>query len=246
MEVAHAPVVSRERLGLKAVVIQLQQQRQPTQRRLSHQIKPRATATTIHRNLKTISQQVHQAQPDIHPSVPQLVLVLQVQLVVVNPIQELKHLQLAHRIQALKLRQLAHHIQHLVKPNVPQVQPLARHNDQPQSEPNQDSVLPHNKDPQLEASDQEFKQVVAAAVDLLHRASKMKAKKAITQPFPVNQTLIIRSILKSQKHRSTVTSRSSQATTPTLKRVAKFSIFALWTKHSISFAPTEQSSPKKT
>lgn len=222
MEVEHDQVVFKERLGRKAAVTQLLPQRQLMQLLLSHQTRLPAVATIIHRKLKMISRLVHLEPLDILRNVLLLVLVLLVQLELGNHIQELKHLPLVNHTLALKPQPLALLIQQQVKHN-DQLGQVALHRDQLQLEYSQDFLVQLNKDPPLVVSDLE----VEVVAELLHQVNKMKVKKATTQLFPVNQTLIIQSTLKFRKHLSIVTSRSSQAIMLTLKPAAKSSTSAL-------------------
>lgn len=59
--------------------------------------------------------------------------------------------------------------------------------------------------------------------------NKTKIKKAITQPFPESQILIIQSTQKSQKLHSTAANKNSQVTMLMLKLDAKSSTFVLST-----------------
>lgn len=208
--------VSNRQLDPKEV-IHRQQQRQPIRLPLFPQTKPLEAVTTIHR-LKTISQLVQQELPgtrhSVHQQAPDF-LALQQELALVNLIQELKPLLVVPHLTPHP-DSLNDQPDQLLQLNALELL-LAHHKEDSEA---------HSKDHQPVASDQETKAAVATA-DRHHQASKMKAKKAITQLFPESLMSIIRSTLKFQRLLSTATSKNSPDTTLMLRPVARSSIFAL-------------------
>lgn len=224
--VAVVPEASVGRLARKAVIQPLQQLRL-TQLRRSLQTRLQAVATTILRRLRMTSQPARLAPPDIHRSD----LRPEQDSAVFNPELALASLIQEHRPQPavlliLVLKQLADlHTQLLVS-----VQPdrLLGANDHRQLAVDLPAVsFQRSRHRQAELALVQAFRAAAAAADHHRRASKMRAKKETTRPFPESQRSTTRSTQKSLRRRSTAASKSSPATTLTLKPDAKCSTSAL-------------------
>lgn len=217
---------SKARPDRKAVIQRLQRL-QPTRPHRSHPIRRQAVATTIHRKLRMTSQ----------PELPAPLVTLRSDH---QPDPDSADLSqepaLVNLIQALKLRRAAHHTQelrdlravHLTPPQVNdrQAQLLVAKDHRPSVADHQEVSFHRNKRQRAEPdSDQAFRAAEAEAADHRRRASKMKVKKATTQPFPANRKSIIQSSLKFLKRRSIAISKSFQATMLTSKLAVKCSTF---------------------
>lgn len=219
---------SLHRLAHKPVI---HQQRRPrlTRLPLSHQTSSQAADTTTRVKLRTISLLAQQAPLATHRSVRRLDLASRAQqlvLALANPTRELKpHLQERLTLE-LKHQMLARLTQLPVSHKLLVVQPDL----QQQQDAHQLSVVKLDSDQlhkrqllvDLDKADRE----VAAVVAHHPPASKTKARRATTRPFPENPKLTIRSSLKSLRLLSTATSKNSQVTTLTSKLVARSSTSA--------------------
>lgn len=145
--------------------------------------------------------------------------------VLVNPTQELK----LHRLQALPTPVLRY-LRLKEARNIPQVDKLNDQLDQDLNADLQQSLLSQA----VSVDNSQVRQVVDSSPDHRedhrqarhHQASKTKARKATTQPFPESQTSTTQSTRRSQRPHSTATSRNSPATTLTSKLAAKSSTSA--------------------
>lgn len=223
---------------LKAVTHQPPQLR-PIPLLRSLQTRLRAAATTTHHRLRTISRLAHQVPPDTRrSSARQLALDsldLKAELTLENLIQALKLRPLAVPIRELKaqvLARLTHQPDNpsdrLDQPQVNVHQPSERL--QASAHPNKDRAavdsLPETKEAEAAVDSHLVTKVAEAAAGDHRQASKTKARKATTRPSPENPTSTTRSTRKFPKLLSTATSRSSPATTPTLKPAVKCSTSA--------------------